>query len=178
MSVALSAHTSSLPPPPRLLARYRGYSFHEERFSWLRGEGDELFEAHYREASADLSIPLDVRWDMYENLELAGLEVCAVIRRDSALIGYVVYIVVPHLHYQHTVADIDVFFIDPAHRKGWLGVRLFQIAETLLRPRGVTEVCSRIKLHVKPGRGTRDLGALFRWLGYRPVETLYRKRIQ
>lgn len=177
MSFALQAHTVPLSPPPRLLARHRGYSFHEERFSWLRFEAEPLFQQHYREASADLTVPLDPNWDVYEKLEQAGLEVCVVTRKNGTPIGYAVYITAPHLHYAHQLADADVFFIDPAHRSGWLGVKLFRVAEQLLVEHGVCEIHNRIKLHVKPGKGTRDLGVLFKFLGYRPVEIGYRKRI-
>jgi GNAT superfamily N-acetyltransferase len=177
MSLALQTNVMHLPAPPRLLARHRGYTFHEERFSWLRGEGDHLFEQHYREASADLGIPLDVNWELFEKVELAGIEVCVVARKQSAAIGYAVYLIAPHMHYAHTIAEADVFFIDPAHRSGWLGVKLFRVAEDLLREKGVAEVHNRVKLHVKPGRGGRTLGVLFRFLGYRPVEVSYRKRI-
>lgn len=176
MSIALHAKASPLPPPPRLLDRYRGVSFHEERFSWLRFEAEHLFEAHYREASADLSVPLAVNWDVFARVEEAGLEACVVARRDGYPIGYAVYILSPHLHYATTIADADVFFVDPRFRSGWIGVRLFRVAERLLREKGVDEIYNRVKLHVKPGRGGRDLGALFRWLGYRPVEVMYRKR--
>ena len=177
MSVALHTRFKPLPAPPRVLARHRGYGFHEERFSWLRHSGAELFERHYREASADLTVPLDPNWPLYDAMEQQNLEACVVIRKDGALIGYAVFLMTPHLHYDHVVAEADVFFIDPAHRSGWLGVKLFQLTEDLLREKGVSEICSRVKLHVKPGRGGRDLGMLFEFLGYRPVETNYRKRI-
>jgi GNAT superfamily N-acetyltransferase len=179
MSFALQTNTMVLPPPPRLLARHRGYSFHEERFSWLRGDTDaeHLFLQHYAEASANLTTPLSINWTMFERLELAGIEVCVTVRRNGELVGYAVYFLAPHMHYDLTIADADVFFLDPAHRSGWLGVRLLRISEELLREKGVGEVWNRVKLHVKPGRGGRDLGVLFRFLGYRPVETSYRKRI-
>lgn len=177
MSVALHTRYRPPPAPPRLLARHRGYTFNEERFCWLRYSGKPLFEQHYREASADLSVPLDPNWDLYEKLEQQGLETCVTVRKEGALVGYAVYLLSPHLHYDHVVAEADVFFIDPAHRSGWLGVKLFQLTEDLLREKGVSEICSRVKLHVKPGRGGRDLGMLFEFLGYRPVETNYRKRI-
>ena len=177
MSVALQAHAAPPHTPPRLLARHRGISFHEAHFGWLRYEAEELLQAHYREASVDLTVPLDPNWDLYEKLEQGGLEACVVARKDGVPIGYVVYFVMPSLHYRYTVADNDIFYLDPAYRSGWLGARLFQIAELLLRERGVSQIVNRIKLHVKPGRGTRDIGVLFRWLGYRPIETVYRKRI-
>jgi hypothetical protein len=38
-------------------------------------------------------------------------------------------------------------------------------------------MCNRVKLHVQPGRGGRDLGVMFRFMGYKPIETIYKKRI-
>ena len=177
MSFALHAKPAPLAPPPRLLGRHRDVSFHEERFSWLRYEAEHLFEQHYREASADLSEPLAVNWAAYAKLEEAGAEACVVARREGYPVGYAVYLIVPHLHYATQVADADVFFLDPRWRSGWLGVRLLREAEKLLRERGVNEVLNRVKLHVQPGRGGRDLGPLFKFLGYRQVETQWRKRI-
>lgn len=157
---------------------WRGLTFEEERFSSLRDEGAALFEAHYREASADLSVPLEVDWAMFERLEDAGMEVCIAARDRGRLIGYAVYILHPHLHYRGlSVAEVDVFFLNPADRRGSTGMRLFRAAERVLALRGVQEIWNRVKLHVKPGRGRSDLGPLFRRLGYRAVETTYRKRI-
>jgi len=177
VSLALSAQTVPLPPPPRLLARHRGVTFHEERFSWLRHEGDHLLQMHYREASADLSVPLDMNWELYEKLEQAGVEACVVARKDSEPIGYAVYIIVPQLHYRRAVADDDLYFIHPRYRSGWLGVKLFRVAEALVREHGASVICARVKFHVKPGRGRGDLGPVFRYLGYRPIETHWQKRI-
>lgn len=177
MSLALTSKAVPLPPPPRLLDRHRGVSFHEERFSWLRYEAEHLFADHYREASADLSLPLQINWPIFSRLEEVDLEVCVVARINGFPIGYAVYVLVPHLHYDQRVADADVFFVDRRFRSGWIGVRLFQVAERLLRERGVNEIWSRVKLHVTAGQRRRDLGGLFRWLGYRPVETIYRKRL-
>lgn len=178
MSFALQASTMPLPPPPRMLERHRGVSFHEERFSWLRYEAESLFERHYREASEDLSVPLSPNWEMFGRLEKADLLVSVVARREGVPVGYAVYIIYPHMHHSdQLVADADLFFIDPRFRSGWIGVRLFQVAERLLREKGVDEIWNHVRLHVKPGRGGRDVGGLFRFLGYRPIETIYRKRI-
>lgn len=177
MSVATKPLPIDLLPPPRVLGSHRDVTFTEEPFSALRYEAGHLFEAHYEEASADLTVPLRVNWDVYQRLERAGLEVCVVVRRSGWVIGYAVYILAPHLHYDTTVADADVFYLDPRFRSGWIGVRLFREADALLKTKGVDEVVNRVKLHVQPGRGGRDLGGIFRWLGYRPVETLWRKRI-
>lgn len=177
MSLALTAKASPLPPPPRLLDRHRGISFHEERFSWLRFEAEHLFEAHDREASADLSVPLAVNWPLFGKLEEAGLEVCVVARSESYPVGYAVFIMFPNTHYDTLVGSADALYVDPRFRSSWIALRLLRAAEKLLKERGVQEVWNGARLHVKPGRGTRDVGVLYRWLGYRPYETLYRKRL-
>jgi len=167
------AHLDSVP-----IDRYRGVIYRSEPFSSIAGEGAQLFHKHYLEASANLNEPLNVNWDMFRKLEKAGLEVCVTARHTGRLIGYAVYILIPHMHYKHlSIADSDVFFIDPRYRRGWVGIRLFQAAEGGLAVRGVKGVGQRVKLHVEPGRGGRDLGVMFRYLGYKAVETNYRKRI-
>lgn len=178
MSFALTAKATPRPPPPRTLEVYRGVMFREERFSWLRYEAGNLFYGHYFEASADLSVPLEVNWPLYEQLEQSNLEVCVVARRDSVAVGYAVYFIVPHLHYDQLVAENDVFYLAPEERRGDMGMRLFRHAEQLLRERGVDEMLARVKKHVKPGRGRSDLGPMFEHLGYRPIETVFRKRLR
>lgn len=152
--------------------------FHETRFSWLRAEGSALFALHWLEASADRSIGLDVDWDRYAAAEEAGHELCISVRWGETLIGYAVYLIHDHLHYRGLrVAEADAFFLRPEDRSGFVGVRLFQIAERALAARGVHEVWQREKLHVRPGRGANRVGLIFSYLGYRPVETVWRKRI-
>lgn len=149
-------------------------------FTSLRAEGEAsgMFLAHWCEASADPSLPLNVDWEAFRGMEAAGLEVCIAARRGGRLIGYAVYLVCPALHYRGwIVADADVFYLEPEDRRGWVGVNLFRAAEAALKEKGVDEVWQRVKLHVKPGRGRSDLGPLFRHLGYRAVETAYRKRL-
>ena len=178
MSFALHAKHPPIPPPPRLLARHRGISFHEERFSWLRFEAEHLFVAHYREASADLSVPLEINWEFYEKLEQADLTVCVVARAKSGLpVGYAVFVLTPHLHYRMLQGANDVFFLAPEYRRGWLGVKLLRLAEHALKERGVGQIVTPIKLHVRPGKRGTDVGPLFRYLGYRPIEMVYSKRI-
>jgi GNAT superfamily N-acetyltransferase len=166
------------PLPEIKVGECSGVTFWQSTFSQLRAEGLPLFLLHWAEASADRSVPLAVDWECFKALERIDAELCIAVRRDGKLIGYAVYLIHTHLHYQgYRVAEADVFFLHEEDREGWIGIKLFQIAEELLRARGVDEVWQRAKLHVKPGRGRSDLGPLFRYLGYRPVETVYRKRL-
>jgi hypothetical protein len=152
--------------------------FHRTRFTALRHEGSALFAMHWLEASADRSIPLCVDWDRFEAIEDNNQELCIAVRWGECLVGYAVYLIHPHLHYAGLiVAEADAFFLREEDRSGFVGIKLFQLAERLLRDRGVQEVHQRVKLHVRPGRGRSDVGPVFAFLGYRPVETVWRKRI-
>lgn len=155
-------------------------TYQEERFTDLREEGAHLFHAHWQEASPDLSVPLNVGWDHYRTMEDCGFMFTMTVRRGGVLVGYVVYIIWPHLHYQQMlIADTDSFFLDPSASHGWIGINLFRNAEAVLRERGVHQAWARVKMHVRRGRRRRrDLSSLFRWLGYVPVEMSFRKRLR
>lgn len=150
--------------------------FHETTFSSLRHEGSALFLLHWLEASADRSVLLDIDWLMFEADEAAGGEVCVAARSGGLLVGYAVYILGYNRHYRgRLVAQADAFFLRVEDRHGWVGVHLIREAERLLEERGVRDVLQRVKLHVQPGRGRSDLGPMFRYLGYQPIETIWRK---
>ena len=68
-----------------------GVLFHETTFSSLRVEGSALFAAHWAEANADASVPLDVDWQQFEVLEKAGYEVCIAARSGALRIALSVY---------------------------------------------------------------------------------------
>src|SRR5262249_37202255 len=98
-SIAVSFALTHLDSVP--IDRYRGVTYRSEPFSSIAGEGAQLFHKHYLEASANLNEPLNVNWDMFRKLEKAGLEVCVTARHTGRLIGYAVYILIPHMHYKH-----------------------------------------------------------------------------
>jgi GNAT superfamily N-acetyltransferase len=162
-----------------VVGEHRDYLFHTTKFSALRLEGSALFAMHWLEASADHSVPLAVDWGLFLTMEEYGAELCVAVRAPfGVLVGYAVYIIHHHLHYAGLkVAEADAFFLRHEDRHGWLGAKLFQFAEQELRKMGVHEVYQRVKKHVRPGRGRSDLGPLFKYLGYREVETIWRKRI-
>lgn len=157
-----------------------GLTYQIERFTELRGEGDELFAKHWGEASADKSMLLNINWPIYEALENSELLLTVTARREGDLVGYVVYVVSSHLHYaQHIVAEQDVIFLDPSCRAGWIGPRMIKAAELILASKGVDRVTARVKLHVRGRRGrVGDLQPVYRRLGYRAVETVMTKRLR
>lgn len=157
-----------------LLGRCGPVAFAECAFSSLRGEAAPMFEAHWREASSDLSVPVDVAWEHYQRFELFGLEVCIAARDGDRLVGYAVYVLHPSLHYRGLlVGEADVFYLEPAYRRGWTGVRLFQCAEQVLRHRGAHVMQTRVKEHVMGGR----VASIMRYLRCRRTESAWRKAL-
>lgn len=142
-------------------------NFAEETWADCRDELVELFPRHWREIALrqDL-IPLDVDEKQYEAL---GDFLHITTAREDRLVGYLMSIVHPHLHYKSTLmAFQDIMWIDPDYRKGRNGIRLIQASEGFLKARGVKQIFLGTKLRL-------DLGSLFKRLGYEPVEMIYSK---
>ena len=129
-----------------------------------------LVEDHYEEL-ADTSVPLDVDWSKYYQMETIGIYYTLTVRDNGVLIGYIGYIVTPHIRYQSEVfAVADVFYLKPEYRKGRIGIKLFQYAEQEMKRHGVTKIVNHVKLK-------NDFGKIFEYLGYKPLERSYIKGI-
>lgn len=148
--------------------------FTVEPFGYVREEIAGLMERHWREIGGTDAQPLDVDWDRFEQLEAAGVLYTLCARdRGGQLAGYVVHIVAPALHYRSFLqAHDDAHYLAPEYRRGLAAVRMLKAAEDMLRAAGVKAVTYHTKL-----RAGNDRGAVFKRLGYEPVETLYRKAI-
>lgn len=138
----------------------------------LVAEGSALFEAHYREiAWMQDKVPLDPDYGRYEAMARAGVVRIFTARRDGELIGYAVFIVNPHLHYQSTRwAMNDVLYVAPGSRGYRAGSKLLKHVESVLRADGVKVM----GLHIKD---SLNWGPLARLLGYERVESSWQKWI-
>ena len=144
-----------------------------ERWATYWPDAKPLWEQHWQEIALDQErIPLDVDMERYQALDAAGVLHVVTVRDETGLLrGYWVGFVTTHLHYRSTLhALLDVYWLDPALRQGWTGVRLFRVVEQTLRARGVMKVVMGHKRHVH-GR----LAKLFGFLGYRHIEETYSK---
>lgn len=148
--------------------------FKEEAFGTVRAEIEALMHAHWREIGGTDSQPLDPDWDRFAALEEAGvLAVLTARDRHGVLVGYIVHIVFRNLHYRTLLqAHDDAHYLAPEYRRGLAACRMFRAAEKMLQGHGVRAVTYHTKL-----RAGNDRGAVFKRLGYEPVETLYRKAI-
>ena len=119
-------------------------------------------------------MPLEPAWDRYFDMALVRQLHCLTVRDNGVLVGYLFVVVCPHLHYASTLwAQTDLFWLDPAYRSGFTGVRMFKEMEKKLREFKVKVVYINAKLHFESDRGT--IGKIFERLGYKAVEIAYSK---
>lgn len=146
--------------------------FAEETFEQSWPDAETLIHLHWKEIASYPDIPLDVDVEAYRRAEAAGLLCILTARVEGAMIGYVVFVLTPHLHYRTTVyAHQDVLYLHPAHRGRWMGAKMISLADHLLASKGVHVVTQHVKL-THPA-----LGRLLERQGYTVVEHLYSKRL-
>lgn len=131
-----------------------------------------MFVRHWEEIALQKDkVPLDPCYERYEEMDALGALNITTARLDGELVGYMIAVVSPHLHYNSTVmAFHDIYYMKPEHRRGWNGVRLFRAAEQNLKDAGAEQFFVGHKVGL-------DLGPIFKRLGYSHVETTYAKWI-
>lgn len=128
-----------------------------------------LIPAHYDELCVTKDFPLMPDYAAYEQMRKAGMLRCITCRVDEELVGYAIFIVQPHLHYKTCrTAFEDIYYLRPSHRRGRIGIRLFQYAEHVLRQIGVDRIIMHTKVHL-------DNSKIFEYLGYKHTDKLYTK---
>jgi GNAT superfamily N-acetyltransferase len=107
----------------------------------------ELIKLHYDEVALHKeSIPLDPDWARYKVLEDNGMLFIATARDQSQLVGYSVFFVTRHMHYNSTLmASNDILYLHPDYRQGMSGIKLIKFSESELKKRNITKVLWHIK---------------------------------
>ena len=147
-----------------------------ERFHAIAHELPPLFMEHWRELALNQDvIPLDPDWDKYYTMDVAGnLRVMTVRVPSGQLVGYCFLMVGPHLHYKSTLwGHVDMYWIHPAERQGWLGVRIFKTLIRDARAMGAANLTLATKTHFMDNRVTK----LLQRLGFAPIETVHAMRL-
>lgn len=146
-----------------------------ERFGYFANELPPLFARHWREIALNQDkVPLDPNWDRYYEYDLLNILQTLTVRSNGVLVGYVFMLVHPHLHYASTLwAQSDIFWLDPAYRSGWTGVRMFKEVEAGMRKLGVKVVMLNEKLHFDS-----RVGELFKRLGFTHTENIFSKYLE
>jgi GNAT superfamily N-acetyltransferase len=148
-------------------------NFSVERYADVIGEIKPLLEMHYEEiASFRDKIPLDPNYEKYETLDAQGILLIITARRAAQLVGYSIFFILPHLHYQSTrVASNDIIFLLPDERSGGTGIRLIRESERIVRERGAQFV----SWHIKP---VNDFSPLLERMGYVRHEIIMAKILE
>ena len=149
-------------------------TFQEEAWDQAWPEITRLLPAHWREIALDQEqIALDMDVAAYEGLARQGiLQVMSARTATGELVGYFLAFIRTHVHYRTSLTAFeDMYYLAPAYRRGWAGVRFFQALEASWRARGVQRAVISYKLHFHEGR----MGRLLTWLGWKPTEAVWTK---
>lgn len=157
------SHTAPLPD----------VTLQRESLAVLWDELMPLFVRHYDEISANKDIPLEPDVDGYRYAEENGALRLFVARSEGRPIGYAMYFVRRNLHYRSSLQALeDIIFMVPECRGTGLGIELVNYADEQLKAEGVQVVYHHAKI-AHPQLGNM----LVKRCGYRPIETLYMKRL-
>lgn len=130
-----------------------------------------LFPEHCDELCVVKEFPLLPDYEAYETLRKLNMLRCITCRADGKLIGYITFMIQPHLHYRTCKTAIeDMYFIKKEYRRGRIGIRLFQYAESVLKGIGVNRIILGTKVHL-------DNSRLFEYLKYKHTDKVFTKII-
>lgn len=148
-------------------------NFAVESFVACIPEIKTLITAHYEELALNRDkVPLDPRWDVYEELEKSDKLLFIALRNDDKkLIGYSIGLIEYELHYKTTLGyNMDILYVDPEYRGHGAGNALITFLEAALKERKVQRIFLGSKCH-------KDIGNLFIHHDYKLVEMYYSKWI-
>ena len=130
----------------------------------FRAECGDIMEAHYAEIGQPLKLSID--WNLYAELDRLEKLVIIVARDLCNVVGYNIFIINRHPHYDAISATNDVLYVAREYRAKSIGRRLIKHAQTMFAAMGI----SVIYYHAKP---INELGKLLEISGYKAVETTY-----
>lgn len=141
---------------------------HVESYREVIEELKPLYPAHWEELALNKDkVPLAPIYEAYDARDAAGEVMVVTLRSAGALAGYFIGFIAPALHYRTCLTlTLDIFRVLPEYRSGSAGTKLFRAVEAEARRRGVQRMFVGSKVHA-------DASAIFKRLGYEPVETFY-----
>ena len=144
-------------------------TYHAEDPTVFFKELAPILPEHYEELCVTKDFPLEPDLAAYERLRVAGMLKAVTCRNDGELVGYIIFIVQPHLHYMSCITAFeDLYYVKKEYRKGRTGIKLFQFSEEVLKDAGVRRIIMHTKIHM-------DNSRLFEYLGYKNTDKLFTK---
>lgn len=146
-------------------------SFQIETVEEWASESKELVRAHWQELGLDLDLEIAPDHAKMRAMEELGMFKVLTVREGEKLVGYLLAVVAPHLHYRTSprMFIVDAYYIAPESRNG-NGVKLIRFAETVAKELGTIKIYLTCKIH-------RDHSKLFQALGYKLSDYAFVKRI-
>jgi N-acetylglutamate synthase-like GNAT family acetyltransferase len=130
-----------------------------------------LAEREYDEVGQKDLDRLNVDWARYRELDAAGKLATFIAKRDGNVVGYAVFVVQTHIHYQDAlVAANSAVYVVPDARAGRVVLKLLRYAEIGLKAQGVKKVYYHVKRE-------KDFGRLLEHLGYQDCERMFAKAL-
>jgi GNAT superfamily N-acetyltransferase len=149
-----------------------GIKYAREDLYEVKDEAAHLLEKHWEEIALNKEkIKLNPDWNAYDAMYKSGQLGIYTARKNGKLIGYFVVVATPSLHYKdHLFAVNDIIYLDPEHRKGFVGIKLIKFAEEDLKKFGVSVFTINTKVH-------KPFDSLMERLGFNLIERVYSKYI-
>jgi GNAT superfamily N-acetyltransferase len=128
-----------------------GIKYAREDLYEVKDEAAHLLEKHWEEIALNKEkIKLNPDWNAYDAMYKSGQLGIYTARKNGKLIGYFVVVATPSLHYKdHLFAVNDIIYLDPEHRKGFVGIKLIKFAEEDLKKFGVSVFTINIYRRIK-----------------------------
>lgn len=143
-------------------------AFAVEPFFAVYAEAAPLMELHWEEiAKSKHLLKINPDLDKYKIANIEGMLITVSARFEGKLVGYLVWLLVPHPHYKHvTIAEDDLHFLLPEYRQGLAGYKFLKAAIGFAQEAGAKIVVMREKIgHQHP--------ALMERLGFKPTDVIY-----
>lgn len=131
-----------------------------------------LWWEHWEEIAVQKDrMPMRPDEEAYRALEAAGRLQIVTAREQGVMVGYIVSVVRPHMHYADVLTGYeDAYFLSKSHRKGMAGVKLIREAIRHMRAVGVQKCFFMTKAAL-------DMGRIFERLGFTKTDIVYSKWI-
>lgn len=147
-------------------------TFQLESWSDYYRDCQALWVEHYDEIAVQKD-RMEMKPDVagYMALEAAGRLQILTVRDDGRMVGYLLTVIRPHLHYANVLSGFeDAYFLSKTHRRGMTGVKLIREGIRYMRAVGVQKAFFMTKASL-------DMGRIFERLGFTKSDIVYSKWI-
>lgn len=145
------------------------YSFRREPFADAIIDGMPALRRQWDETGETAAGPFSLALERYEASDRAGALRIYTVRRYGEFVGYAAYFLFVGMHAAAKVAVSDAFWLDPAHRRPGVAMRLLRFVEASLRSDQV------ILIHTSVNADHDTAGRLLGYLGYKLESHTYAK---